>query len=690
LAQEERHESLLTKMISVLFSLMTLTQGYALKEGVTPVQKVIQLLQEMQMKGKAEMSDEQVKFSAYKQFCEQTTAQKTEAISKANALMEQLAADIQMAESEVKELAKQISELDAQIAGFEGDEKAATEVRDKEKEDYKKTHLDYSESVDALGRAIGILKKQQFDRAQASLLQVTKMERVPENVKRTIYSFLATDEEVIQPAGMSVSAPEANAYEFQSGGVVEMLEKLLDKFRDERSTLEKDELGAKHAYEMVMQDLQDSIEAAKKVMGRATVTKAERETAAAEAKGELADTTKDRDYDQEYLDLMNAQCTQKSEDFANRQQLRGEELEAIGKAVEILGSGAVSGNADKYLPGFVQKKVSAMQLRAGYKSSRRPVQKNVAAFLQGRAAALQSRVLSLIAAKVESDPFEKVKKMIKDLIVRLMEEAGEEAEHKGWCDTELATNKQTREAKTAEVDTLTSQKDKLTADIAKLGEEIAELTTAIADIDKAVAEATEERAAEKEKNEETIKDAKEAQVAVSQALAVLKEFYAKAATATALVQARQTPAEALAADSPETFDEPYTGMSGSNTGVVGMLEVIASDFARLESETSASEDEAANAFERFTAESSKDRAVKDTDMGNKEINKTHKSGLLNDTIKDLKATQEELDAALAYYDKLKPSCVNSGVSYEERVKRRADEIQSLQEALRILEGEDIA
>merc|ERR1719482_1855761 len=142
-----------------------------------------------------------------------------------------------MAESEVKELAKQISELDAQIAGFEGDEKAATE-----------------------GRAIGILKKQQFDRAQASLLQVTKMERVPENVKRTIYSFLATDEEVIQPAGMSVSAPEANAYEFQSGGVVEMLEKLLDKFRDERSTLEKDELGAKHAYEMVMQDLQDSME----------------------------------------------------------------------------------------------------------------------------------------------------------------------------------------------------------------------------------------------------------------------------------------------------------------------------------------------------------------------------------------------------------------------------------------------
>ena len=46
--------------------------------------------------------------------------------------------------------------------------------------------------------------------------------------------------------------------------------------------------------------------------------------------------------------------------------------------------------------------------------------------------------------------------------------------------------------------------------------------------------------------------------------------------------------------------------------------------------------------------------------------------------------------ALAYYEKLKPSCVDSGVSYEDRVARRKEEIQSLQEALKILNGDDIA
>jgi hypothetical protein len=55
----------------------------------------------------------------------------------------------------------------------------------------------------------------------------------------------------------------------------------------------------------------------------------------------------------------------------------------------------------------------------------------------------------------------------------------------------------------------------------------------------------------------------------------------------------------------------------------------------------------------------------------------------------LEGTQKELDAALAYYDKLKPDCIDSGVSYEERVARRQEEIESLQEALKILNGEDL-
>merc|ERR1719478_217048 len=154
---------------------------------------------------------------------------------------------------------------------------------------------------------------------------------------------------------------------------------------------------------------------------------------------------------------------------------------------------------------------------------------------------------------MEADVFAKVKKMIDSMITKLLEEANEEADHKGWCDKEMGVNKQTRDDKTEEVNTLSAEVDKLKADIMKLAQQVADLSTAIAEIDQAVANATEIREAEKLKNKETIEDAEAAQTAVGQALSVLKDFYKKSATATALVQA--TPEE----EAPETFDGPRAG-----------------------------------------------------------------------------------------------------------------------------------
>jgi len=455
---------------------------------------------------------------------------------------------------------------------------------------------------------------------------------------------------------------------------------LLDKFIDERTTLEKEEMNARHAFEMLVQDLKAQIDAAEQDVSEKSATKAKKLQAKADAEGELQDTTTTMEADKKYLAELTATCEQKASDFESRQQLRAEELEAIEKAIEILSSDAVSGNAEKHLPTMLQTKKAALsQLRA---DGRSPTQQRVAQYLRDQGRNLNSRVLSALAVRVEDDPFKKVKKMIKDLIVRLMEEANEEAEHKGWCDTELATNEQTRKEKTMAVETLHAEIDELEASVAKLTEEIAELTKAVAELDAAMAKATEIRAAEKEKNTETIKDAQDAQTAVAQALVILKEFYAKAAEATALVQQKQEP--------PAIFDSPYKGMQAENGGVVGMLEVIESDFARLESETKAAEATAQKEYDEFMTDSEVDKAAKTKDIEHKTAKKQDQEQSLVSKNEDLEGTQKELDAALAYFDKLKPSCVDSGVSYEDRVARRKEEIESLQEALKILNGEDIA
>merc|ERR1719291_1431456 len=212
--------------------------------------------------------------------------------------------------------------------------------------------------------------------------------------------------------------------------------------------------------------------------------------------------------------------------------------------------------------------------------------------------------------------------MIKDLIVRLMEEANAEADHHAFCSTELATNKQTRENKAADVEKLTASVDKMTAEIGELATEITQLSDAIAEISAQQSEGTKLRAEEKSANEQVLADAKAAQEAVEKAIQLLRDFYGKQDAAAAMVQQAQR--------------EPYTGMGDASTGVLGLLDVILSDFARLETETSAAEDQAVSAFEKFMAESTQDTEEQ-----------------LRTDQKELKLTQEELDKALDYYDKLK-------------------------------------
>jgi len=140
---------------------------------------------------------------------------------------------------------------------------------------------------------------------------------------------------------------------------------------------------------------------------------------------------------------------------------------------------------------------------------------------------------------------------------------------------------------------------------------------------------------------------------------------------------------------PEVFDEPYKGMGSENGGVVGMIEVIQSDFARLESETTAAEETAVKEYDEFMADSSADKEAKSKDIEHKGGKKQNDEQALQEAKTDLDGTQKELDAALMYYEKLKPSCVDAGESYEERVARRKEEIASLKEALSILEGEAV-
>merc|ERR1719316_1001014 len=145
---------------------------------------------------------------------------------------------------------------------------------------------------------------------------------------------------------------------------------------------------------------------------------------------------------------------------------------------------------------------------------------------------------------------------------------------------------------------------------AKLAEEIATLQKEIGELNKDKAQAEKERKDEKAENANTVTEAKAGLDAVKMAIDILDKFYKTAAKENVDLSLAQGPLD----DAPETsFEtgEAYTGAGGESGGIIGMMEVIQSDFERTISETKEAEEQSEQDHLAFMTESGKSKAEKD-------------------------------------------------------------------------------
>jgi len=682
---------------------------------VTPIQKVITLLNGLLTDSQKAKTTEAVAFGKFDQWCKDQDGSKKGEIKADETKIEKESAKLEKAIALIKETDNRIKELEQDVGRWTKDQKSASTVRQMEKTDYTATNTNLQETVEALDGAIKTLGAQPATRAQAlfvqtTLLQIQSRHRsappMPAELMNTLTALtqesasssqsdslslsvsnaLAESNEALSDDDESVGTPvtatalaqaPAAGYEFQSGGVVDMLKKLRTNFAEEKTKLEKTELDAQNAYEKMRQQLVDNVKGADTELATKRKLLATTQQAKADAEDTLSETKKELAADETNLKDTTAMCTLKTSDFNSRNKLREDEIVAIRKAIGFIDSDSVKGSGDKHLPSFFQmqsKKTVLAHLRS---DSQSPEQGQLIMFLTERSRTLGSTMLMDVAQRVSAGPFVKVKKMVKDLIIKLMEESTAETENKGWCDTELTTNKQTRDRKTDDIEELDSDIEDLTATIQQLAQDLSDLQEAVKALDKAMMDRTAERQVDKEAAHAQIADAKAAITAVEQAIAVLKDFYAQSAEATAFVQAGVSAA-------PATFDDAYQGNQSQGGGIIDLLEVILSDFTRLESEATSNEAEEVESYRNFMFESAQDRALKAGQIAHWEAKKTDKESAKQTAEEDQKTTQEALDKAIKVYDKLKPKCVDSGISYQERVQKREEEIQSLQDALKIL------
>jgi len=624
--------------------------------------------------------------------------------------IEELSADIGAKTAEKADKAEELKKRQGRATEL-ADELSATETRcEKEAAEYEAEAADLSKALSSLKNAIKAIG----DSKPVALLQMRRsidhalalaesMDLLSAPKQQAISNFIQ------EATGVDPSDP---TYKFHSQGILDTLQKLLDEFTAEKADLDAEFAKSSAACKSTISDLKGKISKNDSAMEQLekdiiTLTKD-----IAKAREDLVNAEATLTDDQLYMKDLTKLCEERAKDWDQRTQLRAGELEALEGALKVL--------KDKVSPmdqaaneramlmqknqgqkmslalrPKLQKAVSLLQNLEGESSFMAAVHKSdsAAAAKQRRAVALlkhagnrlHSQTLAVVAMHVASDPFTKVKKLIQQLIERLLAEATAEATKKGFCDTELGKARKDRDYRFEEVKSLSVDLGSLEAKRDELKAEIAQLTEDLEDLDKSLKKATHVRKEDKKNNLQTLKDAESGLEAVTEAIAILSAFYKQSAKAQVFVQASPVDEDTQGPG----FDGAYKGKQEASTGIIGMLEVIKSDFDRTIRHTTDAEAKAHADFVEFDRESRSDTSGKETKKKLDEEDLATTLTSIEQKMTDMQTAQDLLDSALKVIEGLKPTCIDTGMSYEERVAKREEEIKALKKALCILDPDGV-
>jgi len=424
-------------------------------------------------------------------------------------------------------------------------------------------------------------------------------------------------------------------------------------------------MAAAHEFKMLEQGLNNEITHSKESLSAAGKTKAQAAEDQAKAEGDLVQVTKTKASDQEYSNTLRGECEAKATEWEARQKSAQGEMAALDKAKGILADGVKA---------LVQVKSQTHRSSFDDAEQNQDLRATVSHKLDALGRKFHSFAFMSLASAARSDPFVKIRGMIEEMIEALLKQAEEEATQKAFCDEEMGKSKKSKADKESKIDKFQARIDKASSTLEELKEAVKDLEAEIGEIDKAQAEATKIRTEENADNVKAMKDFKDSADAVISAIGVLKSFYEGGA----FIQLR----------SRTHAKQPSFGAANSDAGgsIISVLEVAEEDFTRLYAEVDQSENEAADAYEKLTTENKVSKATKSAEVKGKLSEIKGLEVQLEQANEDHGSTSAELDAVLAYLDKLKPQCETKVMSYEEKVAKRNAEIEGLKEALSILEG----
>jgi septal ring factor EnvC (AmiA/AmiB activator) len=681
----------------VLSAIAALPAGDA--ATANPVRKVVTMMQALQAKVEAEGEKEKELYDKYMCYCKTGAENLAKSIADAEAKGPELASAIEEGTSKLAQLKADIKAHQTDRAAAKEAMAKATAVRAEEKARFDADTSDLKTNLAAMTKAVTAIEKGSSGFLQtksASVLRNFAMNsnKIADADRQDLLSFLTANSD----------------YAPASGEIVGILKQMGDEMAADLKAATDAEAAAAKGYDELMAAKKKEINALTQMIEE----KLERSGALAveiqEMKNDLGDTAEGLEEDKKFIADLEKNCELKAKLFQENVKYRTQELAALADTIKVLNDDDALELFKKTLPGsasFLQVEVTTSQMKSQALSMINALRRH------NRSPQLDFIALSLRGKKIG---FEKVVKMIDDLIAELKKDQVDDDAKKEYCAAEFDKSddkKKVLEKSIADLKTAIADGEE---GITTTTAEIAALEDQIKATDKAVAEATEQRkeenadytalmasdAAAKEllefaknrlnkfynpklykapaKKELTEED--QATLAAGGTLAPTTAPGGIAGTGIGLVQTATAPPP------PPQAVEAYSKKSEESNGIIAMMDLLIKDLDKEMTEAEVTEKDAQEDYEVFMTDSADKRAQDSKTLTDKEGALAELKSGLEDDKGSLSSTTKELAATDQYIHNLHLECDWLIKYFDMRKEARANEIDALGKASAVLAGAD--
>jgi len=665
------------RMFLVYLTMVATAQASDDGNTANPIRKVVNMLQAMQKKVTAEGEKEQALYDKFMCYCKNGGGDLSKSIGDANTKVPQLGSDIEEGIAKKKQLDEDLKQHQVDRSAAKAAMAEASSIRDKEHSSFSKEKASLSSNIDAMSKAITAISN-----GMAGGFLQTNTAQVLKHLALTDTNLLDADRQDIMAF---LSGGQGGQYVPASGQITGILKTIHDEMSKSLADAEAAEAAAVSSFDALMAAKTKEVGANTKAIEVKTVRVGELAVRIVMMKNDLTDTQEQLIEDAKFLADLEKNCAAQTKEWDEHQKTRSQELLALAETIKVLNDDDALELFKKTLPAtgasFVQMSVNKVR---GQKRALALI-RSVALFSQHRP---QFDFITL-AIQGKKIGFEKVIKMIDNMVVTLKQEQLDDDHKKEYCAAQFDSAEDKKKGLIKSVSDLEISIEEAKDGIATLKDEIKALEAGIKKLDKSVAESTEQRKAEHEDVTELLASNNAAKELLKFAKNRLNKFYNPKlykAPALAEVEAHQN---ADPGPAPAGVGE-YKKKGEESNGIIAMIDLLVKDLDKEMTVAETNEKDAQSDYEQMLSDSAEKRARDSKALTDKTGAKAGMQSDLESDKESKDSTTKELMATAQYISSLHGECDWLLQYFDVRKEARASEVDALTNAKAVLSGADFS